>query len=294
MKGDNKNSILVPTDLTAVAECAINHAVEIARLFERRVVLLHVLTKKKSDVDIKNKLEQKASKLSEESGLEVVYHIAKGSIFSKISEVAEDMNAEFIIMGIHGKKGVQHVVGSYAYKVIVSSKTPVLVVKQKYCPKGYNNIVLPIDFSVESTQKVNKAIKFAKYFDATIRIFGFLSKESSALRIKKEVILKQVTDCIERSGVKVTAEIVVKPGAHVHNVILDYAKKVEADMVMVVAELGDNFADIFSRNSAEQIVDKSDIPVLTVIPDPSKDKFTSPQTVFRPFIDPLGVLKKKG
>lgn len=293
MKSEKKNTILVPTDLTFVAECSMDHAVEIARLFNRKIILLHVMAKKKDDEDVKMKLEQKASKYSEDSDLEVTYLIAEGSIFTTISKVAEDVNAEFIIMGIHGKKGMmQHIVGSYAYKVITSSKVPVLVVKKKHTNKEYKNIVLPIDFTAESTQKVSKAIRFAKYFDASIRIIGFLATKSSVWKIKKEVILQKVTDHIKQAGVDVTAEIIIQPGAVIHDVVLDYAEKVKADMIMIVAEIGDSFTDIFSRNSAEQIVDKSDLPVLNVIPDPVKDEdYTSKQTVFKPFIDPLGLIK---
>ncbi len=293
MKDNDKNVILVPTDLTAVTECALDHAVEIAKLFNRKIIILHVMSKKKNDEGVRMKLEQKSSKLSEDSGLDVSYKIEEGSIFTTISKAAEDVNAEFIIMGIHGKKGLQHIVGSYAYKVITSSKVPVLVVKKKHMHKGYKNIVLPIDFTLESTQKVRYAIKFAKYFDATIRIIGFLATKSSVWKIKKEVILQKVTDYISQAGVDVTAEIIIQPGAVIHDVVLDYAEKIKADMIMVVAELGDSFRDVFSRNSAEQIVDKSDLPVLNIIPDPVKDNlYSSQQTVFKPFIDPLGLIKK--
>ncbi len=293
MKDEKKNVILVPTDLTSVTECALDHAVEIAKLFNRKIILLHVMAKKKADEEIRMKLEQKTSKLSEDSGLDVSYKIAEGSIFTTISKAAEDVNAEFIIMGIHGKKGMQYVVGSYAYKVITSSKVPVLVVKRKHIHTGYKNIVLPIDFTLESTQKVRYAVKFAKYFDATIRILGFLSTKSSVWKIKKEVILQKVTEYITQAGVEVTAEIIIQPGAAMHDIVLDYAEKIDADIIMIVAELGDSFRDVFSRNSAEQIVDKSDFPVLNIIPDPLEDQvYSSKQTVFKPFIDPLGVLKK--
>lgn len=293
MKNDHKNAILVPTDLTPVTECALDHAIEIARLFNREIVLLHVMAKKKSDEEIRTKLEQKVSKLREDTGLNVSYEIEVGSIFTTISKVATDVSAEFIIMGIHGKKGMQHIVGSYAYKVITSSKVPVLVVKRKHAHKGYKNIVLPIDFTLESTQKIRYAVKFAKYFDATIRILGFLSTKSSVWKIKKEVILQKVTDYITQAGVEVTAEIIVQPGAVMHDVVLDYARKIDADMIMIVAELGDSFKDVFSRNSSEQIVDKSDFPVLTATPDPTDEiVYSSKQMVFKPFIDPLGLLKK--
>ncbi len=298
MKEDIKKPILVPTDLTSAAECAVDHAIEIAaRLFHHRVILLHVLQKRqRSNEDIKLKLEQISSKLNEDTGVEVSYIITEGSIFSTISELAEDLNAELIIMGIHGKKGLQHLTGSHAYRVITSSKAPVMVVKKKHNHRGYDNIVLPIDFSHESTQKVNEAVKYARYFNATIHIIGFLDTKSSVLKIKKEVIVRSVADYIKQADVNAVAEIIVKPKAAAHNAVLSYAEKINADMIMIIAEANDRFAGIFSSNSAEEIVDNSDCPVLSVIPDSMKDDIDyfdkSIKNIFRPFIDPLGLIRK--
>ncbi len=288
-----RDIILVPTDLTPVADCALDHAIEIAGLFKHRIVLLHVVSKRTSNeerVKVENTLEKIALTNTKKSGIKIGWVIAEGSIFEEISHNAFLIKAEFIIMGIHGKKGVQHIVGSYAYKVIESSKIPVLVVKNKHHHTGYKNIVIPIDFTSDSSQKINKAIKFARYFGSTIHVIGVLNSISSVYRIEKEVLLKKVVDYIEAAEAKAIAEVLIRPGSEVYEEVIDYAKNIDADLIMIVAEKSDPFSELFGKNDAEHIIDKAEIPILTVIPNAEYDD--DDETLLRSFFDPLGLIDK--
>lgn len=290
-----RDTILVPTDFTPVADCALDHAIEIAKLFKHKIRLLHVVAKK-NNVEQLEKIEKRFSRIcssvQSQTGLDVSWLVEEGSIFDVISKTADQIEAEFIVMGIHGKRGVQFILGSYAYKVICSSKIPVLVVKNKHHHVGYHNIVVPIDFSTDSTRKVNKAIKFARYFDSVIHLIGILNSSSSVYRIQKEALLKNVTDYILHAGVQVKSKVLVRPGSELDDEVIHYAQSVDADLIMIVAETAGHFAELFGRNDAEQIIDKSDIPVLTVIPSEEDDDDSDNDNVFSPFIDPLGLIDK--
>lgn len=286
--------ILVPTDFTPVADCAIDHAIEIAKLFNHKICLLHVVSKKTTQCQIerfKNKLDKIAQSSSERSGIQFSVRVEVGSIFDQISHTADKVNAEFIIMGIHGKKGVQHIMGSYAYKVITSSKVPVMVVKKKHHHVGYKNIVLPVDFTQESSQKINKAIKFARYFDSVVHIIGIIRTKSSVVKIQKEALLKKILDYVEAAGVKAKAKVIIKPGAEVHDEVLEYAEKTDSDLIVIIAEKTGKFTEVFGRNDPEQIIDKSDIPVITVIPNNEYDD-DDDDTLLSSFFDPLGLIDK--
>jgi nucleotide-binding universal stress UspA family protein len=53
-----------------------------------------------------------------------------GTAFQKILETAANVNADLIVMGTHGRTGVEHViVGSTAERVVRRSKIPVLTVR---------------------------------------------------------------------------------------------------------------------------------------------------------------------
>ncbi len=290
-----RDTILVPTDFTPVADCALDHAIEIAKLFDHKICMLHVVGKKSTqaqrDRAIK-KIEKIALTNSEKSGIKINGSIAEGSIFDEISNTASKLSAEFIVMGIHGKKGVQHIVGSYAYKVICSSTTPVMVVKKKHHHVGYRNIIVPIDFSYESTLKINKAIKFAKYFDSTIHVIGVIRSKSSVFKLEKEALLKKLIDYFDAAEVKAKAEVIIKPGADLHDEVISYAEKTDADLIMIVAERSGRFNEVLGRNDAEQIIDKAEIPVVTVIPSNEYDDDDDDDSLLSSFFDPLGLIDK--
>ncbi len=293
MTTTERDIILVPTDFTPVADCALDHAIEIAKLFDHKVCLLHIVGKKTSSEYrdlILDKMKKIALSNQSRTGIDISYKIAEGSIFDEISATASKINAEFIVLGIHGKQGVQHIVGSYAYKVICSSKVPVMVVKKKHHHVGYNNIVIPISFNVETAHKINQAIKFAKYFGSTIHIIGILRSKSSVYKIKKEALLKNVMDFVEKAGVKVKAEVIVRSGADLDDEVLRYSREIDADLIMIVAEQSGRFNLVTGRNDAEQIIDKADIPVLTVIPNPEYDD--DDESMLSSFFDPFGIIDK--
>lgn len=297
MVDQKNNTILVPVDFSDVSEFAIDHAIEIGRIFNHPICLLHVISRRTLGsgrlVMMQDDLAGKAAAISERSKLKVTYLIVEGSIFTTISEVAEKIQAEFIVMGIHGKRGVQHLVGSYAYKVVISTRVPVLMVKHMHHHIGYKNIVLPVDFSKKRSHKIVAAIRFARYFGATIRIFGFLSTENKSKIINKEALLKGVTDLFEQKNIPVTTELLINPGFDWAEALMQYAEKIDADLIMMVADKASRMPDIFYSNATERIIDKADIPILTVAPLVSEEESDHHgQAILKTFIDPFGLLSE--
>ena len=295
MNREERDTILVPTDFTDVSEFAIDHAIEIARIFKHKICLLHVISKKTTGTGklllMQENMENHVAAIQKRTGLQVSYMIVEGSIFTTISEVADRIFAEFIVMGIHGKKGVQHLLGSYAYKVVSSSKIPVLLVKHMHQHVGYKNIVLPVDFSKKRAHKVAEAIRFANYFGATMRIFGFLSSRNKARIIKKEALLKGVTDLFKKQNIPVTTDLLINPGIDWAEALMKYAEEIDADLVMMVADKTARMSDVFYSNATERIIDKADLPVLTVAPIKKFDNDEVQKKAFlKPFLDPLGLL----
>jgi nucleotide-binding universal stress UspA family protein len=299
MHQSERDTLLVPTDFSDVSGFAVDHAVEIARLFNHRICLLHVTGRKEAGTEAhirkQEALQNLAEAIGRRTGLNVSYLTEEGSIFNTISEVADRIAAEFIVMGIHGKKGVQHLVGSYAYKVVCSANVPVLVVKHMHHHVGYHNIVVPVDFSRESTQKITQAILFARYFNAKVRVFGFLSSENKAKIIKKEALLKSVTDVFRKQRIPVTTDLLVRPGHDWAEALMKFADGIDADLIMIVAEKGARIPEIFGSNAAERIIDKADVPVLTFAPLAGEPTgYSTRKAALRPFVDPLGLFDHAG
>jgi nucleotide-binding universal stress UspA family protein len=135
-----KHTVLVPTDFTEVIEYAIEHAAGICKTQGYKLTLLHVINKETKNYlkkekltgdSIHERLEKQVKEISGEYGIEVDFVVKEGSIFSTIGEVAKEVGANKLVLGTHGKVGVQKLVGSYAMKVIESSPAPVIVVQKR-------------------------------------------------------------------------------------------------------------------------------------------------------------------
>jgi len=289
-----RETLLVPTDFTNVARYSMDHAVHLAKLFNRKIVLLHVVGKKvlgtlKEDA-IAAKMNNAVAWIKKKADAEVSWVVEEGNIFTTIAEVAERIKAEFIVIGIHGKRGLQHIMGSYAYKVVCSSNIPVLLVKKLHQHVGYKNIVLPIDFSTESTQKILKSIKFSHYFGANIKVFGFLGTRNPAKVIHKQALLKKVKNIYAELGLTVTTDLCVEPSYEWADALMKFSEKIEADLIMIVAEKDGGIPDIFGQNTTEILIDKAEIPILTVMPSPEEES-PDMESVVKAFVDPLGITR---
>jgi nucleotide-binding universal stress UspA family protein len=105
------------------------------------------------------------------SGIKTSSITKPGNIFDQIGEVGEEIKASFFVMGTHGIKGMQSVTGSKALKVITQSKSPFLVVqKREWNEAGFPNIVVPIDSTPETKQKLRWAVYFSRIFKAKLHI----------------------------------------------------------------------------------------------------------------------------
>lgn len=69
--------------------------------------------------------------------VEVVTDVVRGmQIHEAILEYAADHDVDLVVMGTHGRKGLQHLLGSTTERVIANSFVPVLVVSEEEGDRG--------------------------------------------------------------------------------------------------------------------------------------------------------------
>ncbi len=301
MNPHGQGTILVPVDFSWESTYSIDHAVALAKNFGYNIFLLNIISKRQKGSDREREAEQNltglAQKISRDPALHVSHMLKTGTVTTVICETAEQLNADFIVMGAATHKGIKHLVGSYPYRLVCAASVPTLVVKDRHQHVGYHNIVIPIDFTRRSTQKITQAAKFSRFFGARIRVFGFLSSQNKAKIINKEALLKRVTDFFANDDVPVTADLLVNPDYSWPEALLRFADEVHADLIMIVAEKGNRIQEIFTTNYAERILDKSTVPVLSIVPreeDIKAETDDDGHGLVSPFVDPLGLILRPG
>ncbi|MBI3592758.1 MAG: universal stress protein [Nitrospirae bacterium] len=139
--------ILFPTDFSEGAMNALPYAVDMARSCGAKLFMLHVIydiatasglyVPHVSVDEMYKDLEASAKKELEKFGLEerrdikdVEYAVLRGVPYEEILKFAQEKNIDLIIIGTHGRKGLDRFLfGSTAEKVVRYASCPVLTVR---------------------------------------------------------------------------------------------------------------------------------------------------------------------
>jgi nucleotide-binding universal stress UspA family protein len=135
-------TILCAVDYSELSSVAMHQAVEIAR--EKNAGEIHFLHVSKATADDDEERSARRERLlawlGERLGgaqgvphtIRVVGHQASGDAASVITQMANDLLADLIVVGTHGRKGVERMVmGSVAEEVVRRAGCPVLVARAK-------------------------------------------------------------------------------------------------------------------------------------------------------------------
>lgn len=265
--------VLVPTDFTEVTNYALRHAKKLTEASGGKVVALHVVKSQDQVEAAKEKVQAQIDKngLTNASAL-----VRIGGIVSNIGDAASEVGANVVIMGTHGPQGLrQMLTGSDAMKVITHSTKPFIVVQEtEIGDTGYDDIVVPLDMTDDTKQKLDEVADIAKYFDSRVHIYAKREKDSFfAQKLKNNIAFTK--KYFAEKGMEINIEISeTKKGFD--DEVVAFAKSVNADLIAIVNFQGWNvFGGLFSRREEEIITNKEKIPVLVVNPIDVKGAYTN-------------------
>lgn len=264
-----KNPIfLVPTDFSEVCANAAYRAASLAKDYNYRIVLLHVIDKNTlSDLkkegkgleSIDQRLQELAREIIKENVIQVDTIAREGDIFSTIAEVAEELKASLIFLGTHGKVGLQKITGSFALRVVTSSEIPTIVVQKRPFGKGLSKIVMPITSDSGPWAKTKWAAAIAKEFNSTIHIFHLQENEI-------EDVITMITNHFEVNEVQYKIIAAEKSGNFTKQV-LDYSTAQNADMILIMTNPDKSLSTFLLGSYDEDIIfNASQIPVMCINP----------------------------
>lgn len=260
--------ILVPTDFTAVADNAIDHAISVGKTIKGEIVVVHIVPKKSHVEEAKNKLQILMDRLNDGShGIKLSPMVRVGSIFEDIGDVAEEIAAELIVMGTHGMRGMQFITGSRALKVITSSSTPFIVVQEKG-PKetSYDDIVVPLDLSKETKQKLNIVAQMAKYFQSRVHLIT--PRESDEfLKNQLDRNLTYAKRFFKDQKIEFTTTVTKSGSSKFDDGIIEHATEINADLIAIMNLAANSLVGMLGNSYVQNILtNESQVPVLIVNP----------------------------
>lgn len=260
----SKEHILVPTDFTKVGDCALQHAISLARISGAEVSLLHIVSAEKDTAATAAKLNAVIA-AQQASGITIHPVVKTGNIFDDIGGVADTLGATLIVMGTHGVKGMQHVTGSYAVKVITNSSAPYIVVQQRAPRENISTIVFPVDMAKENKQSLAMTIKMAQTYKANVNLY-VMHEEDQFLKnsIKRNAEYAQLA--FKKNNVNCTIEHATEKKNFVKQ-FLKHAGKIDADMIVVINTQERGVHELLSGTSEREVItNENQIPVMVINP----------------------------
>ncbi len=275
--------ILIPYDFSETADLALEHAVFMAKLHKAEIIVAHVIEsfsfstaissafgKSQSEFDEKitsstnERLQALVDKLHHDSGMSVTFRTENGKIYKKLVGIAEEVSADIIIMGTHGVSGFQDfLVGSNTYRVVMAAPCPVISVQVHAKKIGFKDIVLPIDNSHASRQKVKHAVEIAKHYNSIVHVAGLMTMSDVDLQRRFEIKIHQVASYLEEHEVAHTVKIFKTDSSP--TTTLNYSSQINADLLIIMTD--QEGSGIFMGNFAQQLINQSKIPVMSIRPD---------------------------
>jgi nucleotide-binding universal stress UspA family protein len=286
------DKILVPMDLSTTSILALDHALYLAKEFKSELHLLHVKETptvnnfihsifrkklKETEIDtefVSARFQEYINDFQSKHGVTTIGKFLEGTVYIQVLNYAKQISAGLICMGTHGSKGVDNFIGgSNTFRVVNQAKCPVLSVHANSGTKGIKDIVLPLDSSRDTREKVDDAIYIAKQFNSTIHVVGVSTSGNDMILNRLRMVAKQVENYIKED--KIATTFGFKTGKNLASISLEYAKEKEADLIIIMTEQ-ESSAGFLAGPYSQQMINESDVPILSVRPKDRETEFVTP------------------
>ncbi|MDQ3050242.1 MAG: universal stress protein [Bacteroidota bacterium] len=281
------NKILIPYDFSETADLSLEHAVFMAKLIKAEIILLHIVEtvsftsaishalsgfEQKIESATNEKLDQLAREIHLKSGVRLTVRTEVGRIYKKICNVAKEIDADIIVMGTHGVSGYEKFsVGTNTSRVVQESPCPVLSVQTHAKNLGFKKIIIPIDESSDSRQKVPFAVALARFYRSHISIIGLINFTGNDLLRKFKIKVEQVEEYVSKHEISYDTQFL--EGKDLAGMTMKAAEDADADLLVIMTEQEPSLTGFLLGTYATKVVNNSKVPVLSIHPaevDPDK------------------------
>ena len=270
--------ILVPTDFSAQAENALKVAAQLARKFGAEIYLLHLI---ELPADMVNPVGETRSndlpealffmKLAKKKfddllsrpylkDLAVQDTVEINKAFDGIMEASNKHGCDFIIMGSQGATGFKEMfIGSNTEKVVRTSEVPVLVVKNDHPTFEIKNFIFATNLDTTSRETLEKVIELSELFQARLHLAYINTANEFVTSDECDKKLKKYMEGVDFTNY----EFHVFNDDSVEQGILNFAKKMKADVMAIATHGRKGLSHFFNGSISEDLVNHANSPVIT-------------------------------
>lgn len=269
--------LLVPIDFSKNAKHAAKYAALVAKQLDASITFLYVQNPPivpeynlppgieqylaQNQQDAINNMETFIADFTKDSKLhahKILHKIVFGFIAEKIVSIAEEINANMIIMGTKGASDAfDRWIGTAAQKVMEMAQCPLWIIPQNaniHFPKKF---IYASDFENDETTTKHKINNIIQIFDATCELVHINENPNTFAKNKMEAIVEQLAE-----NNKFSIRTVV--GKNVEEALNSYIKIYTPD-VLVLGHYSKTFLEkLFEPSLTKYFVQEAKLPLLVV------------------------------
>lgn len=264
--------IIVGIDFSECSLNALSHAVNIAKNSDLEIVMIWV--NKFADEKVlnhdnnliisgaKHHFSALVEKYQPVIGDRISYVIKEGRVYESINELCEELNPLLVVIGTHGTSGFSEKwLGSNAYRISLMLTYPVIIIRNNIDVNNtLSKILLPIDSTVETRQKLPLTTELAKYFDSTIHVLAVHTSTLDDINNRVKNYAAQTVEYLKERNIKCeSAEIYSRD---LVQDVINYADEIGANLLSIMDEQENSIRNVFEGSYTLQLVTKSKCPLL--------------------------------
>lgn len=271
-------TILIATDFSDSANNAASYAVELAKAFRAKIVLVNVYNLPFSTYetgasgDLINVIREasieglahlkKTIEQNNKENFEIECYSDFGFAEDMIIETAKKVDADVIVIGINGDSGKirENLIGSTAIKVARNTDTPVFIIPDGIKYRQIKKISFACDLNkTEESDLIYVSRYFVKLFDAELEIINVEEpgEEFTEEKTKTYQAINKKLETVPHKSVFITDKNAGKA-------LEDYFVEHPTDLVMVNPHKHNLFHNLFSHSISKELAFHSSAPLLCV------------------------------
>jgi nucleotide-binding universal stress UspA family protein len=302
----DKLNLLIPLDFLPESESALEYAAAIGQNLDARLHMLHILEEESplyriviSDkqremirLGASEKLDELAEKFLVPANLSYTRTVMQGKIYDKIIEASQKTRARLIIMGRTDSSDMKkNITGTNTMHIIKQAKVPVITMRKKQEHPACSHIILPLDLTKQTIIKASNAIGMARMLRARITVVSLLQDDRKGIEIKFIQRLDEIRNIFEKLEVPCGVKLVPAGEDNFYTRLNRAVAELKGDLVMIMTQQEMNFTEFFIGSRAQEIINRSDYPVLSINPK-SGEKYGIPDPMSNTFINPIQILDR--
>ena len=189
------------------------------------------------------------------------YLVTGGDPEWEITEICNNINPEFIVMGTRGEGKKGFLEGSMAERIMIKAKVPVFAVPNSVEKPGLKNIMYATDFNESDYRRIQLIIDIFEHLDSNFHIVHF--------ELKKKILEdRQMMDALKNSlrneypGQKLSFHLLDADSKS--DALRQFTKEKGIELIAFIAHKTNVFQNLFSKEIHKKDFFKLELPMLAL------------------------------